>query len=256
MLTIHVKMSWRRGKSSGWAAYDLKQQQKQGTKLESQNEPYPPISSNTAHLHPCKNTVNNDDLSLRFFSSVLLHSENLPTILGNKIIESSPHICNSSTNQGQTGTDKKNDVESYKNLKELHSWADRNLIEDIMESVNNDFDKVSTLLKEMIAPNVLEERREAHFEDVDYNSEDLYLRKKLLREDIDPCFGKTTDPAESTDNGLNLKNKELADDHCGKVIPYSSKGLKLIVEPEWEEDDVYLIHRKDAIRMMRYASKF
>lgn len=251
-----MKMSRRRGRSSGWAAYDLKQQQKE---LEFESDPYPPISSNIAPSRPYQNSLKDDDLSLKSFSSVLQPSVNFPILMANKDTRDTLQIGNSSTNHSQIDTSKKNDfLESYKKLKELHSWADKNLIDDIMEAVNNDIDKASTILKGMVAPNILEEKKVVGYEDMDYNFEDVHLDKNALLENIDPCLRKTTDPAE-------LADKKQSETHvsCGKLIPETNDNMKLIldnlrfipVEPEWEEDDIYQIHRKDAIRMMRSAAR-
>ncbi|XP_071707180.1 uncharacterized protein [Rutidosis leptorrhynchoides] len=106
----------------------------------------------------------------------------------------------------------------YQKLEELHPWANNNVVEDIMAAVDNDIDKASSLLKEMAPKGSLRETK-------------------------------------------SIENVELLDGHNSlildhNVLPGFLLDLSMIpVEPELEYDDVYVAHRKEAIKYMRLASR-
>ncbi|KAF2324298.1 hypothetical protein GH714_011816 [Hevea brasiliensis] len=135
----------------------------------------------------------------------------------------------------------------FNRLKELHSWADENLIEDIMASVNNDIDKATTLLEEMISTGNSMEKGEA--KDLS-NCDDFQCAeggKKIA------SLGQTSNLAgdmadlSSTLEGTSKGNhKQLMDVHtaCGHRLSKAAAAYKkpiqghlssLPVEPEWEE---------------------
>lgn len=226
-------MSSRRAKTPGWAAFDPKKQHKQVTNIETHDDPYPPISSNISTLHHCQNSLRNGDLTGKSFSSVLTHSKSAPNVIASEVTHSSVNVPNTLI---------------YEKLKELHPWANENLIEDIVAAVDNDIDLASNLLKDMSAPGRVPEKKETEFE---ANIEEVYLDSSSLE-----SVGQSS---------LTINNGEQLDDHnyYGKVVFGDNLPLGLIInslnmipmEPEWEDDDVYLIHRKEAIRAMRLASR-
>lgn len=281
-------MSWRRAKTSGWAAFDPKKQQKEVIDNETQNHPYPPISSNISAWDHRQNRSRNGDLTGRSFSSVLAHSASVPNMMAsedNRIplyeanIENLPNLVavrdvpdrvhahtlvENSQSERMTAKYIANDVSQlYEKLKELHPWANENLIEDIVTAVDTDIDKALALLREMASPGRLPEKKETEFED---NIEEVYLDSSRL-ENTGLHIGETTTFPESSQvsqSRFAIKNDEPSDDHAsGKVFRHDNVPLGLImdrlsmvpVEPEWEDDDMYLMHRKEAIRAMRLASR-
>ncbi|RVX21178.1 hypothetical protein CK203_002319 [Vitis vinifera] len=228
-------MSSASGKSPGWAAFDLKQRQKQGLEPELDKEPYPPIPSSFTSLRPCRNSASNG-CSGRSFSSLLT-----------KVAEVS------------------NLVIAFNKLKELYSWADNSLIEDIMAAVDNDIDKASTLLGAMVSTGSFEENKETSIVELNSTSGNPYENCKL-QADNGVFLGNGTVLSElsSTIGDLLIDNNKGLTDECGssgKNLFDDAADMTLIlgrmksipIEPEWEEDDVYLSHRKDAIRFMRHA---
>ncbi|XP_078434908.1 smr (Small MutS Related) domain-containing protein [Wolffia australiana] len=103
-------------------------------------------------------------------------------------------------------------------LKSIHPWADENLISDILAGVENDELKASILLEDMVTPTF--------------------------------CPGGSY-PEDLSELG-NIPENKATDKYSENI---SQNLIFPLVEPEWDEDDVYLSHRKDAIRMMRSAAK-
>ncbi|CAN1342682.1 Polyadenylate-binding protein-interacting protein 7, partial [Linum perenne] len=131
--------------------------------------------------------------------------------------------------------------DSLEKLKELHSWADSSLIEDILAAAYGDVAKASSLLKEMCSSgtnnsNVNKKRV------LSGNTTDLAAEIADLSSTIENALRGTHEPVQFNDATTNMK---LVLQHL-RAIP---------VEPEWEEKDIYLSHRKDAIKMMRSASQ-
>lgn len=236
-------MSRRRAKTPGWAAFDPKKQQNQVTDNETHDDPYPPISSNITTLHHCQNPLRNGDLVGKSFSSVLTHSPSVPNIIASEDIHTRSTV-NSQSEKRASKSIEKIVSQLYEKLKELHPWANETLIEDIVAGVDNDIDRASNLLREMAPYDRSQDKKESEFKEI---IEDVCLDNPML---------------ENT--GLSIKNDEPLDDHaCSrKVLLDENVRLGLMmdinmvpVEPEWEDDDMYLMHRKEAIRAMRLASR-
>ncbi|XP_008233514.1 PREDICTED: uncharacterized protein LOC103332547 isoform X1 [Prunus mume] len=252
------KMSRGRAKSGGWAAFDLKQRQKQGLEPQTDTDHFPPILTTLPSLHPCENVSRNNDLSGRPFSCVL-HPVDFPTSTENRDGKRLLLYGDSS------GTSMEDNRSTKKKIMDLYPWADDSLIEDIMAAVGDDITKASTLLKAMVSPSSFEENKETDISKINSNS-DIYQSDKTKHTsfplesaadiaDLNSTFEKCLE-----ENNIELLN---AHDFCGKKLPNDAATTKLTlgslesvpVEPEWEEDDVYLRHRKDALRMMRSASQ-
>lgn len=250
------KMSRGRAKSGGWAAFDLKQRQKQGLEPQTDKDHFPPIPTTLPSLYPCENVSRNNDLSGRPFSFVL-HPVDFPTSTENRD-DKRPLLYGDSS-----GTSMEDNRSSKKKIMDLFPWADDSLIADIMAAVGDDITKASTLLKAMVSPSSFEENKETDISKINSNS-DIYQSDKTRHTsfplesaadiaDLNSTFEKCLE-----ENNIELLN---AHDFCGKKLPNDAATPKLTlgslesvpVEPEWEEDDVYLRHRKDALRMMRYA---
>ncbi|KAM0920684.1 hypothetical protein ACQ4PT_007356 [Festuca glaucescens] len=120
--------------------------------------------------------------------------------------------------------------DKIKLLKDAHSWADSNLIEDILAGVNNDVGQASVLLGAMVSP------------------------------DLPPGEVITTgQPAFEMNKAHSLASENATAEN---KYPNESKLLamqnvvSIPLEPELEEfDDDYLNHRKDALKIMRAATK-
>lgn len=260
-------MSARKFKNAGWAAYNSKQQQSSGLKSEAGDESYPPISSTTIPKHHTS-FVKNFNIPGQSFSSVLLPSANFPTLGANKDIKKSLLLGTSSTNEVILEKCHNNVYQAYEKLKELYPWAEKGLMEDIMEVVNNDIDKASDLLKEMVSSTSLHDKKETEVMDFKYNAENFYSENNSFLADIDLTLRETQDLVRISyahQNNIVYKNKGQTDanaaleeghhDHSTSEMRSLHSLSNIPVEPEWEEDDVYLINRKDAMRTMRLASR-
>ncbi|PQQ00730.1 uncharacterized protein Pyn_16439 [Prunus yedoensis var. nudiflora] len=227
-------MSRGRAKSGGWAAFDLNQRQKQGLEPQTDKDHFPPIPTTLPSLHPCENVSRNNDLSGRPFSCVL-HPVDFPTSTENRD-DKRPLLYGDSS-----GTSMEDNRSSKKKIMDLYPWADDSLIEDIMAAVGDDITKASTLLKAMVSPCSFEENKETDISKINSNS-DIYQSDKTRH---------TSFPLESAADiaDLNSTFEKCLEENNIEFLE------SVPVEPEWEEDDVYLRHRKDALRMMRSASQ-
>lgn len=223
---LHSKMSQARHRSSGWAAFDLKHGQKQCSKPELDADPFPPISATTSAGVAGNLTRNHCQLT-RPFSSVVQPSSDFPVLTsGSKI---GMPVNNSNRKLNNQITEESSMTPTLAKLRKLHSWADDSLVEDILTAVNNDEEKASALLKAMVSS----------------GSEDS---KKKVQE-LSLVFEN------------HLRNEKNEADSLGNQPSDCTAAVKLVsghlfsipIEPEWEEDDVYFRHRKEAIKIMRYA---
>ncbi|KAJ9186809.1 hypothetical protein P3X46_002341 [Hevea brasiliensis] len=213
-----AKNSQARGKSTGWAAFGLKQ---------LGDDPFPPLpTTGITSLRPCENILNNNGFSAGSFLFVLLHSADFPPITKNG-------NCNKLTQVSDSGLvrvlEEKDLNFVFNRLKELHSWADESLIEDIMASVNNDIDKATTLLEEMISTGNSTEKGEAK----DLSNCDDFRCAEGGKEIA--LLGQTSNLAEdiadlsSTLEGTSKGNhKQLMDVHttCGHRLSEAAAGYK------------------------------
>ncbi|XVF14699.1 hypothetical protein REPUB_Repub09cG0083900 [Reevesia pubescens] len=258
----YKKMSSTRGKgkSSGWTAFDLKQRQKQGLVRKTEDEPFPPIPNSLPALHPCTNMTKSNDLSARSFSSVLKPSGNFPTLKQNKDSIKPINIGKHVVNDGDTLVEGNNNDLALKKLRELHCWAQSSLIEDVLLATNNNIHEASALLKGMLPTSGTEDIEETKNNEIsstiadfpgDANCDTGFLSRKTAE-----LVGKSSKADEGEDNLIMLtdvhENKLFDDPSDMELILGQLTSIHF--EPEWEEDDVYLSHRMDAIRMMRCYS--
>ncbi|KAF8022992.1 hypothetical protein BT93_F0489 [Corymbia citriodora subsp. variegata] len=151
---------------------------------------------------------------------------------------------------------------------ELHSWAESELIVNIVESLDNDFVKASTLLEGMQSAGFFEGDKECKGEKQNTSSRDSPHDELTGNKDF--SSGKNVDVANGTDtlnNDSNSVNKYMIDEQSlvGKTYDNSTGTRSILdhlkslpLEPEWEEEeeeDVYLRFRKDAIHVLRSASQ-
>lgn len=219
----------QRPRVQGWAAFDQKQRERQSTGTECNVDPYPSISK-TISSHSAKSSSKNNSTSIRTFSSTVHPSVVYPSVVGNcqrqvihdKLKHHADHIAGES------------DATLIKMLKDIHLWADNSLIKDVLAAVNNDVDQASVLLKAMVSS-------ESKLQDPGLPSSSSST-KSCSWEGSDKRFEES-----------NFVENKISDEDHKVSMPHSS--ISVPVEPEWEEDDVYLSYRKDARRMTRMASQ-
>ncbi|XP_073004089.1 uncharacterized protein [Typha latifolia] len=208
--------------SPGWAAFNRKQRSKDSTGIEGEDDPFPSISGIAG-----ENLASNK--TMKSFSSVVRTSLEFPLLVNNdkgKTLIDDPGMKRLDNHAGfETNIDP-----VAKLLMDVHSWADANLINDILAAVNNDFDQASALLKAMVSPD--SETREASLSG-----------ESSSNNDKERCSAE----------GTSVEHELL--DGESKLSISMRRIFSVPPEPEWQEDDVYLSHRKDAIKMMRAASQ-
>ncbi|KAK7256309.1 hypothetical protein RIF29_29750 [Crotalaria pallida] len=253
------KMSWDRGQSSaGWAAFDLKQRQKNNVESELNTDPFPPIGTSELMGHGGDKLIKKKHVPVKSFSSVLLPDKSFPSLKegGN----SKTTMFGSDTLGKFRVTSAQNDVSlSIKKLKEQHHWAEISLIEDVLTAVDNNVDKASTLLETMVSSVNIEECQvssnpgPATSDDIPCNEKtDKSLGIGKFKDDVPFCSSLVShlidEELEDTKASSDQKLSEEDNLRC-------SMGLfdSVPVEPEWEEDDIYISHRKDALKAMRSA---
>ncbi|KAL6225274.1 hypothetical protein ACLB2K_004125 [Fragaria x ananassa] len=259
-IPVSGKMSQQQAKSRGWAAFDLKQRQKNGLEPQIDKDPFPPIAPTIKPLHPCKTVLRNNEVPRKPFSSVFLPSVDVASLVENR--DSKRSLLDGNSSRKHTPVEDQGS--SIKKIKDLFSWADDSLVEDIMAAVDNDITKASNLLKAMVSPSRSEENKETSISGIDptHSSTDASLSDKSfssesaadiaeLNSTIEKCL-KENNIEWSNDN--DLYGPKLSND-AGNVKLTTSSLESVPIEPEWEEDDVYLRIRKDALRMMRSASQ-
>lgn len=252
-------MQQPRVRTPGWAAFDREQRAKDGTLPECDADPFPSISNVTCS-GSAKSLVTNNSTSTRSFSSVVRPHVKCPILVNNQ----KSGLVND--NSGAKHLDHQVTAENHVNpavkmLKDLHSWADQNLIKDVLAAVNNDVDQASIFLKAMVSPD--SKIKNACCSDL---SSSISIKDKCWGESLS-IDNKLSDVADAVlisrncpstfmnDNtkfsveSMPIKNK-LPD--VAHEVLISRRLASVPAEPEWEENDVYLSHRKDAIKMMRY----
>ncbi|XP_055811523.1 uncharacterized protein LOC129881166 isoform X2 [Solanum dulcamara] len=257
---LRKKMSGRRAKTSGWAAFDLNERLKQqDLEPEPERETFPHLSVPSTSLRgPSQSIAKSSGAILeKPFSSLLLPSSD------GFIQERGFHeVC--------------------QKLKELQPWADDTLITDVMAGVN-DFNKALTLLEAMVSPDhtyVAHDNRTTteeadtpciqKFKDVDTDTKGVKSSSKDSLVNISKFAANKgvslTDNVDLDDLShalakcLQSNSQELINNcvfHENKLhFDEAVRSMRFVpVEPEWEEDDIYSIHRKDAVKMMRSAAR-
>ncbi|CAN7024566.1 hypothetical protein IGI04_024250 [Brassica rapa subsp. trilocularis] len=246
-------MSWMKGKSSGWTAFDLKQRQKQGLESEIEDDPFPPVSTsvNPPPLDVRGKLIRRKhEPSDKSFSSVLLPPSKFPALTeNNKDCRSKPSTLTPSHDS------------AFIKLKEMNSWADDNLIRDILLSTEDNFEMAFDFLQGMASTGDSADKG---------NNEVPTNRQSEHRVSGRTVTSSVNMSARSTyyENGHKYDLQEnggssfLVNAYDGEKTPDDVSDLGSIIQrlqsipiaPEWEEDDLYLTHRKDALKMMRSAS--
>ncbi|XP_021734688.1 uncharacterized protein LOC110701347 [Chenopodium quinoa] len=259
------KMSQRRGKTSGWAAFDQQQRKNDNPDDRPSNEAFPSLSGT---VQPEKTFSRNEQRQVKSFSSVILPSLDFPAPLKEDLNGKSSGINSSVGPQiSQISLNNNNDLVS-RQLKELFDWADDSLIKDIIAAADGDFDKASSFLKAMVYDQSSPEHENVVMKSSSFSNMEPVTNGKLIPAKRDaslkhmsesattwsvlkPCVGNNF---ENVTNDITLSAGKLFDD-CMESNAMLGQLTSVPVEPEWEEDDVYLSSRKDAIKMMRAAAR-
>ncbi|KAK4394263.1 hypothetical protein Sango_1897100 [Sesamum angolense] len=153
------------------------------------------------------------------FSSVVVASTDFPSIIEtkNRNLQRPGPVSNSCLGTA-VNIGSEATAEAYRKLNHLHPWADESLIQDVLAGVNNNTEEALSLLEGML----ISENKDA--KNMEVKSNGMILNP----------FTSKASPA---------------------LLLHAAKSLPVAPEPDWEEDDVYLIHRKDAIRLIRSASR-
>ncbi|KAK7340440.1 hypothetical protein VNO77_21142 [Canavalia gladiata] len=248
-------MSWARGQSSGWTAFDHKQK-KNNLESEVDKDPFPPIGTSDPIFK--KNHV-----PAKPFSSVLLHNKNISSFKegGNN----KKAMLGSTSDRKYCGAAAQEDINSaIKKLKEQYHWAENSLIEDILAAVNNSFDKASALLKTMASAAVNFEECKISSDPRSTASDDTPSKEKTnegltLEKVKDDMPSHSILAGHIQDNVNDLEDRNASSDQNLSDVDSLRYKMDLLnsvpVEPEWEDDDIYISHRKDALKSMRSASR-
>lgn len=216
--------------NSGWAAFGRKHQGKEGTLPTGTVDPFPSISDLSSSF-ATKSLMTNKFPPLKSFSSVVHPPLDVPPLGTSCMIgtvNNNPcrkHVDCQATTETNRGS-------AIKLLKDVHTLADQQLIEGVLSAVDYDVDQASVLLKAMVSP--------------DTKIKEASLANPSSSITMDRC-GENN---KTVQQGTSLENKISGSAHKALI---STKLLSVPAEPEWEEDDVYLSHRKDAIKKIRYA---
>ncbi|XP_074307968.1 uncharacterized protein LOC141642886 [Silene latifolia] len=233
-----------REKSTGWAAFDHQQRRQISGHSPVSSDPFPSLSSTLTLFQNPEKVSRNKQLSMKPFSSVVGSPDFEPPAQDNSKSRQS-EIGNSSGILRETSGDTNFD-EAFRWLKQQYTWADANLIDDIMVAADNDPNIASSFLKAMISDNVLKDSRCR-----DSVNNVKTLPGKVLSS-MEASAGNHSQDGNSDFTVLG----EMFSDNLVKISSILGQltSVPVPVEPEWEDDDLYLSCRKDAIKMMRAAT--
>ncbi|XP_020535153.1 uncharacterized protein LOC105634656 isoform X2 [Jatropha curcas] len=133
-----------------------------------------------------------------------------------------------------------------------------------MAAANNDIEKATTLLKEMVSTDSSEQNGTTNCDGFHQSNEgedeSAFLKKTSdLAADIADLSSVLEDAFRGNHKELEdacaASEQRLSDDAVANLQLILEHLRSLPVEPEWEEHDVYLSQRRNALRMMRLASK-
>lgn len=213
----------------GWAAFDRKHRKKECDGPEDNVDAFPSLENLHSSL-ATKSLISNNFKPMKPFTSVVQRNLELPPLETSfKIGGKTDNMCQKYVDHQATA--KTQGVSAIKLLMDVHTWADQQLIEDVLSAVNDDLDQASVLLKDMASTDSKTET-EASF------SDPIILIKDQCEEESN-CIQKDS----------------VLSDNVHKAF-ISNKLFCIPAEPEWEEDDVYLNHRKDALKMVRYSISY
>jgi len=147
-----------------------------------------------------------------------------------RLIDPYPNTTLASTAMLQGMIDDANQKKvAVEKLKALYGWANETLIEDVLVAINYELEQASASLESISVMTLLENSNPSDASEAVENSL----------------------PDQSSEGGGPLLPESLGFENLHVTV---SRGHMPTAtpEPEWEEDDVYLKHRKEALRMLRY----
>ncbi|XP_028782776.1 uncharacterized protein LOC114738876 [Neltuma alba] len=254
------KMSQAKGQSSGWAAFDFKQRQKQGLESEVAQDPFPAIASIRNSLPQGEKLLRNNHALVKSFSSVLLPSNNFPAAKENGN-NKTMFLSGDSGGNHRSAVPLKDATLAIKKLKEQHCWAENSLIEDVLATVSNDISKASTFLEAMVLQSTLKNILWLLQSILKIKMNQLFLDQLLwlifhVIRQIKASLQKIQRTLLLLVLLILVITKTMTKTMKVEILPYNTGLLNSVpVEPEWEEDDVYLSHRMNALQVMRSASR-
>lgn len=253
-----IRPARQRAKVSGWAAFDVQQR---GGVPNTGGDRFPPLSipssssSHYIHRKPSQGSViDNNSLKEKNTASAVVRHEDISFMSVNSrtkpckgfaqliekaavkpgnFIDPHPNPSLASTPMLHCVTDHvKHKKVAVEKLQALYSWADENLIEDILMAVNYNFEQASASLQSMAV---------------------MDLPESLDPSDAYEAF-ENSQPDKSSEGSCPLLPECLGFENLHLT---SARGHTPTAppEPEWEEEDVYLKHRKEALRMLRAAER-
>ncbi|KAJ4900410.1 smr (Small MutS Related) domain-containing protein [Raphanus sativus] len=254
-------MSWMKGKSSGWTAFDLKQRQRQGHQSEIKDDPFPPVSTSVNNPPPLDvirgNMVRrNHEPSEKSFSSVLLPPPKFPALTENKDCRSKPSPSLAPTSHHDS---------AFMKLKEMNMWADDSLIKDILLSTEDNFEMALAFMQGMASTDHSAVKSNNEEAEVPTNRQSEHrISGRTVTSSVNMAASSTTcenaGKYDLQENGGSsflvnaYESEKLPDDDVSDLGSIIQRLQSIPTAPEWEEDDLYLTHRKDALKMMRSAS--
>lgn len=132
-------------------------------------------------------------------------------------------------------------------LKGVYCWADESLIKDVMTSTNDDFDKASAVLKDMVTTSSNSQ--------INCQGSDKMDTSCIAAADVNEQH-HDGDGFDNDESPMVVASDDLSTG-CVKLILSRFKSLPLEPESaEEEESDIYLKHRKHALRIIRYVLCF
>ncbi|KAK8448864.1 hypothetical protein SEVIR_7G116200v4 [Setaria viridis] len=210
--------------NSGWAAFDRKWRSADGRGDGGEGNSFPALSD---FPNPASSSITgNNGPKPKPFASVVRPSVDFAAVSNGSGNKHSVNNVNNLNRGASAASDNK-----IKLLKDAHSWADSNLIEDVLAAVNNNVSQASDLLKAMVSP-------------------DLQTGEGRACGQLAAEMNKTHS-LPSEDSRADNRNPDSS-----HFLPLPMNLSSIPLEPELEEfDDDYLNYRKDALRMMRAATK-
>ncbi|KAJ3675496.1 hypothetical protein LUZ60_004538 [Juncus effusus] len=166
-------------------------------------------------------------------SNSTLPTSNIPPTM--KSFSSVIRPCNN--NKDDSVKNKSDLNQEVKLLKEMFNWADESLIEDVLAGVNNDLNMASEILSSMVSSESFE------------TGETSFSREKC------DSNADNKDSVLMEKEGTSSSDKENVTMNSSTNDSIFPRLFNIPIEPEWEQDDdLYLSHRKDALKLMRAAS--
>ncbi|CAI9108938.1 OLC1v1008650C3 [Oldenlandia corymbosa var. corymbosa] len=259
---LDMKSSWKKGKISGWTAFDREKRHNDGGESEAETESFPSLSSSVEQIQNFLGNANGRIVLEKPFTSVLRGPVNVFASGTNQyeMKRETPQV-GSSNMSGNVNNGVTDVTIAYDMLKKNHSWADQSLIEDVLAGLNYDVDEASTLLASMVSSenNSEENPLNANKELTSNNGNEFLLHESSADQHVHlsapNCLVEdlNVDHREYQDEQVSFEKIYVHDDLNSEN---SRIGIKYLpIEPEWEEDDIYLVYRKDALRSMRSASQ-